>query len=439
MLFLLAFFLVLFSSATLVGGTEYTSQVFKDPTSGAYITISPASTDSFSLKNESGTNLFNIVTSSGDTTVSGVLDVTSTASFHQTLTIEKEAFFSRPINANVTGNVTGNLTGNVTGNVTGTATNADTSATTTWANYASTAGRATIATNADTSATTTWANYASTSGRATIATNADTSATTTWANYASTSGRATIATNADTAATTTWANYASTAGTATYASTSATTTWANYASTAGRATTATTATTAAGLTGSPSITVTDIDAGGVLDVTGSTSLDGIVVLQDDVMFGTRSISGTGQDQTKDLLEISLPTGINSYIGTVDVIYIGNIVNAGEVLQDVEIFKTRYLISRMSFTNTATIKRLSDEYMNNGGGIATPSNNAVYATSLDCETGSTWTPDANTIRLRYRTPSSDPSGFKDKNVTILYEIRSGGVGNYPVNLQGLWAR
>ena len=415
MLFLLAFFLVLFSSATLVGGTEYTSQVFKDPTSGAYITISPASTDSFSLKNESGTNLFNIVTSSGDTTVSGVLDVTSTASFHQTLTIEKEAFFSRPINANVTGNVTGNLTGNVTGNVTGTATNADTSATTTWANYASTAGRATIATNADTSATTTWANYASTSGRATIAT------------------------NADTAATTTWANYASTAGTATYASTSATTTWANYASTAGRATTATTATTAAGLTGSPSITVTDIDAGGVLDVTGSTSLDGIVVLQDDVMFGTRSISGTGQDQTKDLLEISLPTGINSYIGTVDVIYIGNIVNAGEVLQDVEIFKTRYLISRMSFTNTATIKRLSDEYMNNGGGIATPSNNAVYATSLDCETGSTWTPDANTIRLRYRTPSSDPSGFKDKNVTILYEIRSGGVGNYPVNLQGLWAR
>ena len=157
------------------------------------------------------------------------------------------------------------------------------------------------------------------------------------------------------------------------------------------------------------------------------------------MFGTRSISGTGQDQTKDLLEISLPTGINSYIGTVDVIYIGNIVNAGEVLQDVEIFKTRYLISRMSFTNTATIKRLSDEYMNNGGGIATPSNNAVYATSLDCETGSTWTPDANTIRLRYRTPSSDPSGFKDKNVTILYEIRSGGVGNYPVNLQGLWAR
>ena len=235
----------------------------------------------------------------------------------------------------------------------------------------------------------------------------------------------------------------------------------------GNADTATTAGTAGGLTGTPSISIENLtssgsltvqdaeaatifnvaaDSGdtsisGLLDVTGTTSLDGKVVLQDDLMFGTRSIqTSTTAGTINDMLEIVLPTDQDFFIGIVDVTFIGDIyfLNTREVgdNNDTEIITASYAISRFDSTLTATITLIDTNYYNKNGAMATPSSNTKYATMLQCETGSTWTPNADTIRLRYKSP--DLANWYSGYVTVLYEIRSGGVP-YPAGLQGLWAR
>ncbi len=179
---------------------------------------------------------------------------------------------------------------------------------------------------------------------------------------------------------------------------------------------------------------------GKLDVTGSTSLDGIVVLQDNLMFGTRTLTDISTSTTRDLLQITLPD-INNYVGIVDVSYVGDMADNTGAVSELEFFSTKYLISRMDKTLTATISRISESYYNTAGSMSEPTDtSSIYAKSLGCDYthAKSWVPNSRTITLRYLSPTQ--KNRKDINATVLYEIRSGGTAGGPsIGLAGLWAR
>ena len=173
-----------------------------------------------------------------------------------------------------------------------------------------------------------------------------------------------------------------------------------------------------------------------LDVKVTASLDGIVVMQDSVMFGTRTLEDISASTTRDLLQITLPD-VDNYIGIVNITYIADMSDNEETVSDLEIFSTEYLISRMDKTLTATIARITDDYYNISGGMSEPGNSyEIYAKSLnvDYTLSSLWVPDARTVTLQYLPPTR--TNRKDINATVLYEIRSGGPAT---GVGGLWAR
>jgi hypothetical protein len=179
---------------------------------------------------------------------------------------------------------------------------------------------------------------------------------------------------------------------------------------------------------------------GKLDVTSSTSLDGIVVMQNDVVFGTKVLADASISTTRDLLQLTLPD-VNNYIGIVDVTYVGDMTDNNGNVSDLEIFTTKYLVSRMDKTLTATVARITDSYYNTAGGMSEPENtSSIYAKSLGCEYNhaKSWVPNTRTVIVRYLPPTQQ--NRKDINSTVLYEIRSGGPAGGPsIGLAGLWAR
>lgn len=179
---------------------------------------------------------------------------------------------------------------------------------------------------------------------------------------------------------------------------------------------------------------------GRLDVRGTTSFQDVLAVQNNVIFGTRVLADAVTSTTSDLLQITLPD-INNYIGIVDVTYVGDMADNNDVVSDLEIFSTRYLVSRMDKTLTATVARIAESYYNAVGGMGEPAaTSSVYAKSLACEYthAASWVPNARAVTLRYLPPTQ--KNRKTLNATVLYEIRSGGPTGGPlVGLSGLWAR
>jgi hypothetical protein len=203
-----------------------------------------------------------------------------------------------------------------------------------------------------------------------------------------------------------------------------------------------TATFYGGITAQGGITLNsaNFSLGDSFSVTTTSSLNGVVALQNNVVFGTKILTDASVSTTRDLLQITLPN-IDNYIGLVDVTYIGDMANTDGIVSDLEIFSVKYLVSRMDKTQTATIARIAESYYNAAGGMSEPADTAsLYAKSLGCDYNhaKSWVPNARTITLKYLPPTQRLR--KDISATVLYEIRSGGpAGNPSVGLSGLWAR
>ena len=190
----------------------------------------------------------------------------------------------------------------------------------------------------------------------------------------------------------------------------------------------------------------DTTINGLLDVTGTTSLEGIVTLQNDLIYGTTVRLESHSNTTYDLLEIYIPPTIDSYIGTVSITYIGQIFN-GITQENLELFKSEYLIVRFSngIDDYPIIMKTEDKYLNKTGGLNTPAAPSQYTISINPNndpaytegSANPWTPNTNTIKLRCLAPSR--ANYLDRNVTIRYEINSGGVTGGPANLSGVWVR
>ena len=218
----------------------------------------------------------------------------------------------------------------------------------------------------------------------------------------------------------------------------------NVTGTAGRFTDLHATCTAAfcGLYAHGNVNVAGATTSSLLDVKGTTSLEGTVVLQNNLIIGTRNIGLGGQEgATVSMLRIILPAGVNNYIGTADITYMGiNNTKWAELPDEVhlECFIAKYFISRLNYSDTPIVIRISENYFNENGQMATPTMLSQYARA----DATALTPDANTIELTYTAPSYIFGFYQptyDTNVTISYEIRSGGVGSYPTNLAGLVAR
>lgn len=168
----------------------------------------------------------------------------------------------------------------------------------------------------------------------------------------------------------------------------------------------------------------NLDIQGNLTVSGTSSLDHLVIMQNQRTFGRNLLPDATTSTTQAMLHLSLPA--EPYLGTVDITYMGEIYNNNTSQTiDLEVFSAKYLVSRMDITQTATVVRLGDGYCNNEGSIIIPeTTGSIYASALDADYthASLWTPDVNTVYINFIAPTS--AHIHTINQTVLYEIQSG---------------
>lgn len=157
----------------------------------------------------------------------------------------------------------------------------------------------------------------------------------------------------------------------------------------------------------------------------------IVSIVGDLMIGTLPIADTTSSSTALLLEVVLPNYAN-YIGTINCTYMANMRQCHT--DKLELFTTRYFVSRMDVTSTATIFQIEDDYYNEAGPMSAPTYSAAgYSRALGVDYSS-WVSSSmpDRVRIMYLPPTAAVVRSVH-NATVHYEIKSGGVGGS--NLHG----